>query len=76
MLHKEERKENRTAGALFLLVMVQLEGQAIKLLYLYLLLPSRVSRISDDMLLGAIAAVLGIWVIGVTITSYYLVIRK
>jgi hypothetical protein len=41
MLHEEERKENRTAGALFLLVMVWLEGQAIKLLYLYLLLPSQ-----------------------------------
>jgi hypothetical protein len=34
------------------------------------------SRISDDMLLGAIAASLGIWVTGVTITICYLVIRN
>jgi hypothetical protein len=34
------------------------------------------SRISDDILLGAIAASLGIWVTSVTITIYYLVIRN
>jgi hypothetical protein len=35
-----------------------------------------VSRISDDILLGAIAASLGIWITGVTITICYLVIRN
>jgi hypothetical protein len=35
-----------------------------------------VSRILDNMLLGAIAASLGIWVTSVTITICYLVIRN
>jgi hypothetical protein len=34
------------------------------------------SRISDDMLLGAIAASLGIWITGVTITICYFIIRN
>jgi hypothetical protein len=34
------------------------------------------SRISDDMLLGAIATTLGIWVTGIMITICYLVIRN
>jgi hypothetical protein len=38
--------------------------------------PSLLSQISDDMLLGAIAASLGIWITRVMITICYLVIRN
>jgi hypothetical protein len=37
-------------------------------------LEGRVSRITNDMLLGAIAASTGLWVIGITVTISYLVI--
>jgi hypothetical protein len=35
---------------------------------------SSLSRITNDMLLGAIAASIGLWVIGITVTVSYLVI--
>jgi hypothetical protein len=53
-------------------------GISIALMFAYMLMVAYIymSQISDDMLLGAIAASLGIWITGVTIMICYLVIRN
>jgi hypothetical protein len=65
------------AGYLICFVLVDFSlGDSGQYLMVVLELLFLVSQISDDMLLGAIVASLGIWITRVMITICYLVIRN